>query len=110
MAEAPNKWEKAKTILEVCREFIFITVVLFVVLFPNLAKKWLTHMGFDTVMTPMGEINLAAKVQAAGQVQSAKREVSDAAAAVDGLIPTASDANRARLQDLSTKLTMTANQ
>jgi hypothetical protein len=110
MADPPDKWKKAKTILEVCREFIIIMAVLFVVLFPNLAKAWMRHMGFDTVTTPIGEINLAAKVQAAGQVQSAKREVSDAAAAVDGLIPTASEANRARLQDLSTRLATTAAQ
>jgi len=110
MAETPDKWKKAKTILEVCREFIVVIGVLFVALCPNLAKAWMRHIGFDTVTTPMGEINLAAKVQAAGQVQSAKREVSDAAAAVDGLIPTASEANRARLQDLSTKLSLTATQ
>jgi hypothetical protein len=110
MAETPDKWKKAKTILEVCREFILVMGVLFVVSFPDLAKAWLRHMGFDKVTTPIGEMDLAAKVQAAGQVQSAKREVSDAAAAVDALTSTAHPADRARLQDLSTKLSTTATQ
>jgi hypothetical protein len=110
MGETPDKWKKAKTILEVCREFLVVMGVVFVVFFPELAKAWLRHMGFDKVTTPIGEIDLAAKVQAAGQVQSAKREVSDAAAAVDALISTAPLAERARLQDLSTKLSITANQ
>jgi hypothetical protein len=110
MADTPDKWKKAKTILEVCREFIVVMAVIFVVLFPELAKAWMRHMGFDKVTTPFGEIDTAAKVQAAGQVQSAKREISDAAAAVNGLIATAPEADRARLQDVSTKLSMTASQ
>jgi hypothetical protein len=69
-----------KTWLEVFRESLVILVVLIVAIFPKTTAVHLHDLGFTTLRTPVGDVDLA---QVAGGVRDARLNVSDSVAALD---------------------------
>jgi hypothetical protein len=99
-----------KVWLEVVRESLIIGAILIVVVFPNWTASRLAGFGLKTLKTPFGDVDLAMMQAAAGNVESAHRGVSDAAAALQTISASLPQATRDQISAVAAGLDSTAAQ